>query len=692
MKERKSKKKLIIPALLALLIIIIGASYAAFNYSFIGGVNTISSSEISLDLLESDDNVITIQNALPMSDANGKAQSETFDFAVTSKAKKTIDVGYSIILEKLEVDSGYTSFDDDDIKLYLTDYNDTELMGPVLIAQIKDNVLFDKTNSHDSTHEIIQNKFKLRVWIDPENVNMFEWNQNTKLQYKFRIGVRENNQVHLHNLLYNIVADGAELDTNVDFSSSPTGVNKKYIFNSTKDDRYPVYYYRGKVDNNYVKFGGFCWKAVRTTSTGGTKLIYNGSSVAEYTTNPETGYSNINNPNNFTFDSSDNSWNLTLNNLSQKELSFNVPAGTYTMKITDTTTSTTGYNFIIYKNSSIVNRSGNGGGYDMNFTHNYDNLTSTDLVKIAVTPSSTNNYNNGEPTLKLQMLKNGTTPIGDVTIIEKCSNNSDSIGSGRLKWNSYMYGKDPVTITLRRNNIQISKEYTYNSETGMYTLTNPITSSDKRDGYYSCAGPSSCRSLKFLYAETLDQNEFMYIELNGKSIDEYFADLYQNKNNSRAKQVIDTWYEANMTGYTKKLEDTVWCNDRRFTLSNSHFGSYDANMVTFQPSLSCPRLIDSFTVSKRNGNGDLTYPVALLTADEVTMAGLGTTEQSYLYSYGDMLTLTPGDISNDFNTIIWRSTLQLSTGSHYLRPSISLRHNTIVTDGDGTITNPFVIR
>ncbi len=39
----------------------------------------------------------------------------------------------------------------------------------------------------------------------------------------------------------------------------------------------PIYYYRGAVDDNNVEFGGFCWKILRTTSTGGTKLIYNGS-------------------------------------------------------------------------------------------------------------------------------------------------------------------------------------------------------------------------------------------------------------------------------------------------------------------------------------------------------------------------------------------------------------------------------
>ena len=38
----------------------------------------------------------------------------------------------------------------------------------------------------------------------------------------------------------------------------------------------PVYYYRGDVNNNNVKFANYCWKIVRTTSAGGIKMIYNG--------------------------------------------------------------------------------------------------------------------------------------------------------------------------------------------------------------------------------------------------------------------------------------------------------------------------------------------------------------------------------------------------------------------------------
>lgn len=67
-------------------------------------------------------------------------------------------------------------------------------------------------------------------------------------------------------------------ETGIDFSKSSSDTNGKglYIWQNTNKDDNPIYYYRGDVDDNNVVFAGFCWKIVRTTGAGGTKLIYNG--------------------------------------------------------------------------------------------------------------------------------------------------------------------------------------------------------------------------------------------------------------------------------------------------------------------------------------------------------------------------------------------------------------------------------
>ncbi len=47
--------------------------------------------------------------------------------------------------------------------------------------------------------------------------------------------------------------------------------------NLTQDEDGDVYYYRGAVNDNHVIFAGFCWRIVRSTGTGGVKLLYDGS-------------------------------------------------------------------------------------------------------------------------------------------------------------------------------------------------------------------------------------------------------------------------------------------------------------------------------------------------------------------------------------------------------------------------------
>ncbi len=83
--------------------------------------------------------------------------------------------------------------------------------------------------------------------------------------------------------LYEELIKDAKLDDEIDFSaiSSETNGRGLYLMSSTKEDEHPVYYYRGKVDNNNVLFGNVCWQVVRTTEDGGIKLIYNGEAVLD---------------------------------------------------------------------------------------------------------------------------------------------------------------------------------------------------------------------------------------------------------------------------------------------------------------------------------------------------------------------------------------------------------------------------
>ena len=63
--------------------------------------------------------------------------------------------------------------------------------------------------------------------------------------------------------------------TNATSSSEYEGI---YILNGTENNDFPIYFYRGGHENldNHVIFGGYCWRIIRTTDTGGIKMIYNG--------------------------------------------------------------------------------------------------------------------------------------------------------------------------------------------------------------------------------------------------------------------------------------------------------------------------------------------------------------------------------------------------------------------------------
>ena len=88
--------------------------------------------------------------------------------------------------------------------------------------------------------------------------------------------------------LYDVITSKFEYDNKeslfvnnkdgIDFfrSSSITNGQGVYMMGSTKKDEYPIYYYRGAVENNNVYFDNYCWKALRTTDTGGIKLLFNG--------------------------------------------------------------------------------------------------------------------------------------------------------------------------------------------------------------------------------------------------------------------------------------------------------------------------------------------------------------------------------------------------------------------------------
>ena len=164
-----------------------GISFAVWKYSFTGGLNSLSTAETELEFLESNNKIISLTNAAPMLDETGKTGGEKFDFQVRTKAPYDTSISYDLILEKLEVDSGKTALKNNEVKVYIEDFQGNVVLAPTKLSELNNYKLVSKTNNHSSTNKEIINKYRLRVWLD-KDVDIFD-NQNK--QIKFRININK---------------------------------------------------------------------------------------------------------------------------------------------------------------------------------------------------------------------------------------------------------------------------------------------------------------------------------------------------------------------------------------------------------------------------------------------------------------------------------------------------------------------
>ena len=145
---------------------------------------------------------------------------------------------------------------------------------------------------------------------------------------------------------------------------------------------------------------------------------------------------------------------------------------------------------------------------------------------------------------------------------------------------------------------------------------------------------------------------------------------------SDIKTYLDNWY-ANYTDLNKtgtKITDQIYCNDRTASTSNVAYSttnyttltSWNSKGTTYyygangrvwnnpvSPDYKCPVASDKFTTTTVKGNGKLSYPVGLITADEITFAGLpaGKTNNSfYLYTGDYYWAGSPCDFDNGISS------------------------------------------
>ena len=457
--------------------------------------------------------------------------------------------------------------------------------------------------------------YYLYIWLDESETEYFDGNISVKLK-----GSTSNNpnlpvaddydDGNGVNTLFYQIESKADKYTRVDFSkqSSEDGTNGIYTTVNTQNG-IPVYYYRGAVDNNHVIFANFCWRIVRTTETGGVKLIYDG-----------------------------------------------VPS-------------------------------------------------------------------NGE-----------CNNTGDDTVIGKPAFNSKYKSPA---YAGYMYGTayeaSVNDITTLTGSIVFGNDATYDASTNTYTLNNTYTLTDASNWstnystvaskyHYTCFNSStSCQKVNYIYLIYSGDKNAYYFELSDgkKHLDilKEMLDDSTNTTNSDVKNFIDMWYQNNMTNYTLQLEDIAFCNDRSYDVSKTgwnkdysntgseHWLSFGSAQRAFSrnASLICPNINDKFTVSADNGNGALTYPVGMITGEEMAYAGAVIWLQNttyYLYNGSGKYnwTISPTDFANNFITVAmltgsgrYSASSVIAVGQIGVHPAISLKKGTILSSGSGIATDPYVV-
>ena len=184
---------------------------------------------------------------------------------------------------------------------------------------------------------------------------------------------------------------------------------------------------------------------------------------------------------------------------------------------------------------------------------------------------------------------------------------------------------------------------------------------------------------------------------------------------SETKKVVDDFYKNQLsTKYSEYIADSIFCNDTEKHSSNyvDMNGQYiddptnawdeeiyyaGVNRVySNKPKLTCTQDKDKYTKNKENGNALLAYPIALITADEVKMAGLGT--NSYFYNGDNYFTMTPAekfDYYGSRGTFYCTGASLISSINNLVspithRPVINLKADVVFT-GSGTYDDPYVV-
>lgn len=183
-----------------------------------------------------------------------------------------------------------------------------------------------------------------------------------------------------------------------------------------------------------------------------------------------------------------------------------------------------------------------------------------------------------------------------------------------------------------------------------------------------------------------------------------------NGTSNPAKTTADNWFKNTTLNGDANVVDNIFCNDRNtnstwysIPSSNLVYGPRNRSLNTLTPMLYCENVQDRFTKSTSIGNGKLTYPVGLITSDEISLAGsywLTNNTSFYLYTGYSYYTMSPNLVkkysSGSVLAYVFIFTNQGNmpnysvTNTAYIRPVINLSSSVKFT-GTGTYNDVYEV-
>ena len=285
-----SKTKKITLGVIGVLLIfslVIGISYAAWRLTLTQtNQNTLASS--CFDITFEEENPILLENTFPMYDEDGKTLTP-YTFTITNNCSAYAT--YQIQLEIMNT----STLKDEYLKIMIDEKN------PVILNTLQSG---EKTLSEASRAYIIDNNaldvneektYNIRVWLDENVTTETEGVQNSNWSAKITINAQYSDRLptDYEKCVANYGEDSinckiiAQLDTtgacptvNDDGTVLVTGEEEQegYVC-SAPDDYGTSYYFRGNVENNWVKFADTYWRIIRINGDGSIRMIYAGDAT-----------------------------------------------------------------------------------------------------------------------------------------------------------------------------------------------------------------------------------------------------------------------------------------------------------------------------------------------------------------------------------------------------------------------------